>query len=79
MEFLNHYVGSTACSPSRATLYTEQYPSLHDVIKTTRDTAKTYGDMLDAHGCLFQKWHNAYEESIHVPLIIHSPKIFSSR
>ena len=35
MEFLNHYIGSTACSPSRATLYTGQYPSLHGVTKTT--------------------------------------------
>ncbi|WP_240377168.1 sulfatase-like hydrolase/transferase [Bacillus piscicola] len=35
-----------------------------------------HGDLLGAHGGLFQKWHNAYEESIHVPLIIHSPKHF---
>ena len=35
IEFLNHYVGSTACSPSRATLYTGQYPSLHGVTQTT--------------------------------------------
>ena len=34
MEFLNHYVGSTACAPSRATLYTGQYPSLHGVTQT---------------------------------------------
>lgn len=36
-----------------------------------------HGDLLGAHGGLFQKWYNAYEESIHVPLIIHSPKLFS--
>ncbi|WP_234987174.1 sulfatase-like hydrolase/transferase [Bacillus sinesaloumensis] len=35
-----------------------------------------HGDMLGAHGGLFQKWYNAYEESIHVPFIIHSPKLF---
>ncbi|MCQ6276786.1 sulfatase-like hydrolase/transferase [Bacillus sp. V3B] len=35
MEFLNHYAGSTACSPSRATIYTGQYPSLHGVTQTT--------------------------------------------
>ena len=34
IEFKNHYAGSTACSPSRATLYTGQYPSLHGVSQT---------------------------------------------
>lgn len=33
-----------------------------------------HGSLVGAHGGLFQKWHNAYEESLHVPLIIHSPK-----
>lgn len=33
-----------------------------------------HGSLVGAHGGLFQKWHNAYEESVHVPLIIHSPK-----
>jgi arylsulfatase A-like enzyme len=37
-----------------------------------------HGSLVGAHGGLFQKWHNAYEESIHVPLIIHSPKYFAS-
>lgn len=32
-----------------------------------------HGDMLGAHGGLFQKWYVAYEEAIHVPLIIHNP------
>lgn len=36
-----------------------------------------HGSLVGAHGGLFQKWYNAYEESIHVPLIIHSPKLFS--
>ena len=36
-----------------------------------------HGTLLGAHGGLFQKWHNAYEEALHVPLIIHSPKLFS--
>ena len=35
MSFLNHYIGSTACSPSRATLFTGQYPSLHGVSQTS--------------------------------------------
>ena len=38
-----------------------------------------HGDLLGAHGGLFQKWYNAYEETIHVPFIIHSPKLFSER
>ena len=34
LEFLNHHVASTACSPSRTTIYTGQYPSLHGVSQT---------------------------------------------
>jgi arylsulfatase A-like enzyme len=34
LEFHRHYVGSTACAPSRATLFTGQYPSLHGVSQT---------------------------------------------
>ncbi|MDN4495267.1 sulfatase-like hydrolase/transferase [Ureibacillus sp. BA0131] len=36
-----------------------------------------HGSLLGAHGGLFQKWHNAYEEVLHVPFIIHSPKLFA--
>jgi len=34
IEFHRHYAGSTACVPSRATLFTGQYPSLHGVTST---------------------------------------------
>ncbi|CCF16021.1 arylsulfatase A domain protein [Brevibacillus laterosporus GI-9] len=34
MEFHRHYIGSAACCPSRATLFTGQYPSLHGVSQT---------------------------------------------
>lgn len=34
VEFCRHYVASTACSPSRTSLYTGQYPSLHGVTNT---------------------------------------------
>jgi arylsulfatase A-like enzyme len=34
LEFHRHYAGSTACTPSRATLFTGHYPSLHGVSST---------------------------------------------
>jgi arylsulfatase A-like enzyme len=38
-----------------------------------------HGSVLGAHGGMFQKWHQAYEESSHVPFIVHSPALFSGR
>ena len=35
VNFLNHYTAATACSPSRASIFTGQYPSLHGVTQTT--------------------------------------------
>lgn len=35
-----------------------------------------HGDMLGAHGGMHQKWHNAYEETIHVPCIFSNPLLF---
>ncbi|WP_449540294.1 sulfatase-like hydrolase/transferase [Ferdinandcohnia sp. Marseille-Q9671] len=59
---------------------------VYDALKNSRFFENTiviftsdHGDMLGAHGGLFQKWYNAYEESIHVPFIIHSPKLFPER
>lgn len=34
-----------------------------------------HGDLMGSHGGLFQKWYQAYEEAIHVPLIIHNPRL----
>ena len=34
-----------------------------------------HGDMLGAHGGMHQKWHNAYDESIRVPLLISGPGV----
>jgi arylsulfatase A-like enzyme len=34
-----------------------------------------HGDMLGAHGGMHQKWHSAYEEAIHVPLVIANPHL----
>jgi choline-sulfatase len=38
-----------------------------------------HGSLLGAHGGMFQKWHQAYEEASHVPFIVHSPALFSGR
>ena len=35
-----------------------------------------HGDLLGAHGGMHQKWHNAYEETIRVPLIFSNPGLF---
>ncbi|MET3290773.1 UNVERIFIED_CONTAM: arylsulfatase A-like enzyme [Brevibacillus sp. OAP136] len=35
-----------------------------------------HGDLLGAHGRLHQKFYCAYEEALHVPLIVHQPKLF---
>jgi arylsulfatase A-like enzyme len=43
VEFVHHYAGSTACSPSRPTLFTGHYPSLHTVTQTS-GLAKLEGD-----------------------------------
>lgn len=45
-----------------------------------RDTIVIYlsdhGDVLGAHGGMFQKWHNAYDEMMRVPFIFHNPVLF---
>jgi len=43
LEFHRHYAGSTACLPSRVTLFTGQYPSLHGATQTD-GTAKKNTD-----------------------------------
>ncbi len=50
LEFHRHYAGSTACLPSRTTLFTGQYPSLHGgtntdgMAKRNNDPAMTWLD-----------------------------------
>lgn len=43
VRFERHYTGATACSPSRPTLLTGHYPSLHAVTQTS-GIAKHHGD-----------------------------------
>jgi len=80
MQFNNHYAASTACSPSRASLYTGQYPSLHGVTQTdgggetafTPDifwldpnTVPTFGDYLRTAGYNTfwkGKWHASHAD-----------------
>lgn len=38
-----------------------------------------HGDMLGAHGGMLQKWHNAFDESIRVPLLVSGPGIDAGR
>jgi len=56
--------------------------SVLDALRATRahdDTivvfSSDHGDMLGAHGGMHQKWHNAYEETTHVPFIVAGPPI----
>jgi choline-sulfatase len=35
-----------------------------------------HGDLLGSHADMHQKWYTAYDEAIHVPLIISNPKLF---
>lgn len=44
-----------------------------DYRKTIVLVFSDHGDLLSAHGNMHQKWFNAYQESIKVPLIIRSP------
>lgn len=43
LEFHRHYAGATACSASRATLFTGHYPSLHGVSQTDGVAKKATG------------------------------------
>lgn len=58
----------------------EQMGKVYAQLKTTRFFENTivvftsdHGDLLGSHGGLHQKWYTAYEEALHVPLIISHP------
>jgi choline-sulfatase len=54
--------------------------ALTDDRRQYRDTIVIYlsdhGEMLGAHGGMFQKWHAAYDEMLRVPFIFHNPRLF---
>jgi arylsulfatase A-like enzyme len=82
LEFNRHYIGSAACCPSRATLFTGHYPSLHGVSQTNgiakeasdpdmfwlnRNTVPTMGHYFREAGYQTYykgKWHVSYEDII---------------
>jgi len=58
----------------------EQIGRVLDALRTTSAYENTiviftadHGDMLGAHGGMHQKWHNAYEETVHIPFVVSSP------
>ena len=60
----------------------DQIARVLDALRTSRDYENTivvfssdHGDMLGAHDGMHEKWHNAYEESIHVPFVVAGPMI----
>ena len=64
----------------------EQIVRVLEVLRATRQFENTivvfsadHGDLLGAHGGMHQKWHNAYEEATHIPLVVASPLIKGPR
>lgn len=60
----------------------EQLGRIYDALMQSRFFNNTivvftsdHGDLLDAHGGMHQKWYMAYEEAVHVPLIVSSPAL----
>ena len=58
----------------------EQIGRVLNALRATRAYENTivifssdHGDMLGAHGGMHEKWHNAYEKTIHVPFVAASP------
>lgn len=61
----------------------EQVKRIMDALQSSsmyKDTivifTSDHGEQLGSHGGLIHKWHNFYEESARVPLIIHNPILF---
>jgi len=62
---------------------------IHKVYRKLRDSrffdntivvyTSDHGDMLGAHGGMHQKWYNAYEETVHVQLVISNPTLFDGQ
>lgn len=61
----------------------EQIARVYDRLKSSRFFQNTivlftsdHGDLLGSHGGLHQKWYTAYEEALHVPLIVSYPALY---
>ena len=60
----------------------DQIGRVLDALKATNAYENTivvftsdHGDLLGAHGGMHQKWHNAYEETAHVPFVVAGPPV----
>lgn len=60
----------------------EQINRVLDALEASAAAANTivvfssdHGDLMGAHGGMHQKWHNAYEEALHVPFVVSSPLV----
>ncbi len=64
----------------------EQVARVLDALRESGDYENTivvfssdHGDMQGAHNGMHEKWHNAYEEALHVPFVISSPLLPGGR
>lgn len=86
VSFHRHYVGSTACLPSRTTLFTGHYPSLHGGVQTDGlakaatdpamswldpETVPTLGDWFRAGG--YRSHYRGKWHISHADLLIPAP------
>ena len=61
----------------------EMFGKVYSALKASRFFEDTiviflsdHGDLLGSHGYMHQKWHTAYQEMLHTPLIFSNPRLF---
>ena len=64
----------------------QQIGRVLEALRTTKAYQNTivifssdHGEMLGSHGGMHEKWHNAYEETTHVPFIVSGPMLRGGR